>query len=403
MKEDPSWRVCLAAGFSLGLALFTKSTALIYAFPFLIYYLYTLIKAPGRKAWAGAAVIAFCVVLLNFGHSLRNYDLYGSPLGPNRDLGNTYINEVMSFPVFISNAVRNLALQITTPFDRINDGLEQSIREFHRRLGLSTDDPRTTWVVPWSDQHFHVSRLVISEDRSPNPLHVLLIIAALLILSAKRNRPLAGTLFPYIMQLFIILILFCLLLKWQPWHTRLHLPVFILFAPVIALSLSALNKKYVVYTAVSALFLCSLPFVLFFPYKPLVFDRYKVNIFTMSRSDFFFYYRRVPPYNDYLEAAQFLSLQKYRNIGLSTGESGCEYPLWVFLHDCGSPFKRIEHVFVDNISQIKAGQFPAFDPDVIVSLPHLHFEPDPHLLSLLINNNYKLTHNFGNIYIFVKK
>ena len=73
----------LATGAALGLAILTKATAYLFAFQFLLLLgLSSARQRNGRRRmlYIGLALVAAFVA--NFGHYARNYDLYGSPLGP---------------------------------------------------------------------------------------------------------------------------------------------------------------------------------------------------------------------------------------------------------------------------------------------------------------------------------
>ena len=72
----------LGAGASLGLALLTKGTANIFALPFVLVFLAMgRDRTVSRKLEQGL-VIGLCALALNAPQYLRNFELFGSPLGP---------------------------------------------------------------------------------------------------------------------------------------------------------------------------------------------------------------------------------------------------------------------------------------------------------------------------------
>ncbi|MDM0081331.1 glycosyltransferase family 39 protein [Variovorax sp. J31P179] len=93
---------------SLGLAVLSKGTAYVFAFPFVLALgAWLLVRKEGRhiKAVALACALAF---VLNLGHWSRNLSLYASPLGPGAETGGyRYSNDTFSTAVMVSNAVRN--------------------------------------------------------------------------------------------------------------------------------------------------------------------------------------------------------------------------------------------------------------------------------------------------------
>jgi hypothetical protein len=102
-------------GISLGLAILTKPTAYIYAFPFFCWLMLSGKKRLGWKLWKPFITIIAIVILINIGHYLRNLELYGSFLGESGG----YTNQIFGIRVLISNIIRNLALHISTPIGSI--------------------------------------------------------------------------------------------------------------------------------------------------------------------------------------------------------------------------------------------------------------------------------------------
>jgi hypothetical protein len=67
---------------------------------------------------AVAVVIGMVMLGVNSGQFARNYDLYGSPFGPDGEGDRQeikYLNEYFSGPEVASNALRNTTLQVSTP------------------------------------------------------------------------------------------------------------------------------------------------------------------------------------------------------------------------------------------------------------------------------------------------
>ena len=75
----PLLLVCL--GTSLGLAILTKGTAYIYAFPFCIWLLLWGIKNLGLRMVKPMVGLLAIAIAINAGHYLRNFGLFGTPLG----------------------------------------------------------------------------------------------------------------------------------------------------------------------------------------------------------------------------------------------------------------------------------------------------------------------------------
>src|SRR5205823_11662328 len=130
-----------------------------------------------------------------------------------------------------SNVLRNVSQQLGS-VKRLNVLPERAVLSIHRWIGVDPDDPRTTWP----GTHFEFPSGSFHEDRAGNPLHVVLIAIGITTVLVRRRaegavRPASGR--AYAAALIAGFILFCLVLKWQPWNSRLHLPLFVLSAPLV--------------------------------------------------------------------------------------------------------------------------------------------------------------------------
>ena len=155
------------AATSLGLALLTKGTAYLFcaaigislAFPVIMKRRHDFTQL--LKAISALSVVVIIALLLNSGHLLRNYNLYGHPLSTE---GEVYLNEDMSAVTLLSNILRNGALHLGTPSLWINN-YEYKLIESILRSQLN--NPKTTledtkFKIPYS-RH---------EDLAGNLIHI---------------------------------------------------------------------------------------------------------------------------------------------------------------------------------------------------------------------------------------
>jgi len=89
---------------------------------------------------------------------------------------------------------------------------------------------------------------ITSEDYAPNPLHLGLTILTIGILCSRRfsfsgGSGLCGVVKAYSVTVLLGALLFCLMLRWQPWITRLQLPFFLLIRPAVASVLSSKSTQ----------------------------------------------------------------------------------------------------------------------------------------------------------------
>ncbi len=361
-KERPELYYALAAAASLALAILTKGTAYLYALPFLLWFFFSVFRSIGLKVAVQAALMALLIIVINSGHYTRNMQLFGSPVS---SAGLKFSNEVFGFSTLISNLSRNLAIHVATPSERVNKATQSAVVRLHSTLGTGASDPRTTW----EDKTFFVRKLSTHEDRSQNPLHFILILAAIvLFLSSRRFRgpPEYGY---YAGMLVLSFIFFCFYLKWQPWHSRLHLPLFVLWSPFVALSLARVESQRIANSIVVILLLASLPWLFYNELRPIIAE---ANIINTGRVEQYFKYR---PHlmEPYIHTTDSIIEGGCTDVGIKIGYADWEYPFWVLLNrrggGGGGETVRIEHVKVDNPTAklASAPLFQGFKPCYLIS------------------------------------
>jgi hypothetical protein len=300
-------------------------------------------------------------LVINLGHYTRNYELYGNPLGPGQEGGSyRYANDTFTVSSAASNVIRNLALHIGTPFERINAVPEKGIYQLHEVLGIDPNDGGTTW----RGAVFHVPLPSTHEDLAGNPIHLVLILASVAILLVRhRDKQESRYYFVCLLAGFVI---FSLYLKWQPWHSRLQLPLFVLWSPLIGLMLSEIRRLRVANAASVVMILAAIPWVVYNSSRPLVGER---SILSSGRAKQYFA-NRPSLYEPYNRSAQFLSNSRCSDIGLKLGGDDWEYPFWVLLGEHYERNFRLEHSNVVNISRVEYDESPfrTFRPCAVIAL-----------------------------------
>jgi 4-amino-4-deoxy-L-arabinose transferase-like glycosyltransferase len=379
----------LAGGASLGLAILTKATIYLYGLPFILWLGFGLLKTNLARGTRLLGILAALTLLLNLGHYVRNYNLFGSPLGPAADISSTgteikyfkYANDVFNLPVLISNSVRNVAINIGTPFAPINKLSNLGVALVHSSLGLSLNDPRTTWP----DTQFQIPDPSFNEDSAGNPLQVILIVFAICMIAFKIPRRRAVII--YCLSLIIGFLLFSFYLRWQPWNSRLELPLFVLWSAPIGSYLADLRRKWVGNVTMIVLFLAALPWVFLSESRPLIGSQ---NIFNMDRTEQYFRTQHSLWFT-YSRVASNLSGDQCKQIGLYFDGGTWEYPLWILLQQDIGKDVRIESVNVGNISAIEAGRFPPFAPCAVLvasPLPISNFRVGTTAYALSLSTKY---------------
>ena len=248
-------------GASFGLALLTKGTAFAFIVPLGVVAGVAIFAREPRRIATGLTIVLVALAL-NAGHFARNLDEFGSPVASGR-VQRRLVNETFSPAVVVSNAVRNVTLHAGTPSEAMNRALESATIRLHRWIGIDPDDRRTTF----GKTKFAVVHMPFDEDRAPAPLHLILAAAVAPVLLWRRRRD--PLLVAAALATGAAFVLFCAMLKWQPFHARLHLPVVSLFAAVAGALLDRARPVAVAAIAVAAL-LVVMPSILWSRQKPLL-------------------------------------------------------------------------------------------------------------------------------------
>ncbi|GAB4408693.1 MAG: hypothetical protein Kow00123_21840 [Anaerolineales bacterium] len=345
------WGTVLGAAGALALAILAKATAYLFALPFLVWLGASVIKHQHARRWSVLLAIAAAVILVNLGHYWRNWDLYGSPIGPAREGKSTYYNQVVSLPALMSNILRNTALHLETPFPAVNAFTLQSILRLHAWVGADPSDIRTTWA---GLKFTRVSGMSRNDASAGNLVHLILTWACTALVLASPTLRRERALVRYVGCLLVAFLLFCGYLKWQPWNSRLHLPLFVLWSPPIAIAAERLLRRRTAVALAALLVVLASPWIVGNLFRPLAGQG---SILRASRINVYFY-NRPNLRQQYLDTADFLREQQCSQVGLIGDGDTWEYPLWVVLRRAFREDVRLEHVAVANVSKAKASPNP---------------------------------------------
>jgi 4-amino-4-deoxy-L-arabinose transferase-like glycosyltransferase len=367
-EKTTRWSSVFLFGAAVGLSILTKTTAFIFLAPFMTWYLVASVRRAGRRAIGSWAVAGLVAIALNAPHAARNLETYDHPLG--RRGGNGQVNSAFFPAGFVSNVVRNTSLHFGTRSPRANLALYSSVLGIHKLIGVSPDDPRTTFP----GLRYKPVRLEYTEQTGGAPIHVLLLAASLLILvrGIRRKDSAALILLAAVVAGFL---LFSLYLRWQPWHSRLWVPLFVVAAGAVGVAFESISRRVIRGAIIASMMLGALPALLLNPPRPLV---WRQPIFELPREVQYFAenYRRYAVYRD---AANFLAGAGCYDVGLWIPGDGEEYQLWSLLQSRASEAHRtvrIRHLGVNNESTELAGRVSGdnFRPCALV---YIHPPPMP--------------------------
>lgn len=254
LRKDKIWDYIIL-GFSFGLGLLTKQTFLLYAVIPAGILLIKLIR--NKKRYFFYLLLIFIVVItIQARFIFQNLLLYENVSGSQSDYS-SLTNQKISLSGISSNLIKNTMLHIPIPI--YTKQAEDIVIYLHKLLGIDVNDCVTTFCNP--DFKFSVIRAIFpQEDIASNTFHLILIIAAgFMLIKQLMNRKI-GFFESYIYGLAMLsYVAFSALLKWQPFHSRLHMPFFVIGTIVSVLILSKTKKgRYVI----SGIQYISIPLVL---------------------------------------------------------------------------------------------------------------------------------------------
>jgi 4-amino-4-deoxy-L-arabinose transferase-like glycosyltransferase len=345
--EDRAAGSAALCGLALGLALATKGTAYVYA-PAMSAGLLAGRLAIGRSVrfppLRGIVLALLVAVGLNAGIWTRTASATGVPVC----CGEKYFVAQLTPAGAVTNVLRNVASHLGVP--RM---LEAVPRAVERLSPADIDDPAITFggeeFVVFFSRH---------EGKAGNTLFVLVFLGAAIAIAVdrrSRGAPAAA----WLAAVTAGFLAYSLVLRWQPWATRLHTPAFLVGAVPVALALGALPRRLLPLLA-TLLFLGALPYLLMNQSRPLL-PMWEPSILTAPRTDQYYVDRR--GYQEpYTRAAAFVRGLTVEEVGLLFDGNDYEYPFWVALKGdfAGEPW--IRHVGL----AFRPGADPAAAPPAVV-------------------------------------
>lgn len=341
-------------GSALGLALLAKGTAYAAAAPFGVLLVWRLLRAQGAAvALVDGCAVALIALALNAGQYARNLRVYGSPLGSDSDTG--VLNEAMGPALLASNLVRNGTLHMSTLLPGLNHRIERAVVRAHESVGLDPSDPRITLLGP-----YRIPRLAISENLAGNPLHLALLLAALVMAAcmAGLRRQVGG----YALALAAAGLLHVALIRWQIWGSRLQLPLFAAGSPVVALALGRAGRRPAAWLGL-ALLAASIPYVVQNRSKRLV--GRGSTVWSVARSDQYWRGQWAPLRPELAQVAGRTRALGCNRIGVVMGPSAPEYLLQLALRAGRPGAPRLLDYRVTNRTAVLA---PPADPPCVIVL-----------------------------------
>jgi hypothetical protein len=375
----------LFLGLAVGLGILTKGTAYIYLAPVLLFWgigsLMCLFRTRNYNYLLLPLMVAVLAISINAGQYYRNYNYSKNVLGTDKEEGKTYANQKMSAGIFLSSVIKNagmhLAFMYAKPIAQVSTKI---VYKLHAIAGIDINDPD----VNYRNTTYIINNGITDEDGGPNMIHLMLIAAAFVILirnviKGNRNFIVAALLAIVILQI----IFFCAYLKWQPWVSRLHVPLFLLSVPLICYVLS-INKVFekTVRVIIPVLLVYALLVVFHNNRRPyagrMFYSRYQ-NYFTSKPL----------VCNEYTTVYTAITQSGAKNIGLIFGVDDWEYPLF---KDAFTRQINPVYIGVDNISMPLPQTITTLDCIISTTVNHAFID---------FNGKRFYNQSSGNKYLFL--
>ncbi|HTU51333.1 MAG TPA: glycosyltransferase family 39 protein [Acidobacteriaceae bacterium] len=357
-QREQRWLIVMTLGIALGALILTKGTGYVFGLPIAVALLFVTPRNAWRKLAPACLLAASIMVLLNIPQWAQNDRLGHSVFGlPSPDVQGKlkYRANRITPATVAANVLRESSIHFGTPFVAVNRRMTAVVRDAVHVIGVDPDDPGLIRPGPT----FAIPQYSLDEYLAGNPLQVVLAVACFaIVLFSIRTMSAEAALALGIIAAFV---LYCAMFKWEIWAGRLHLGLFVLACPIIAVIVSKYYPKATF--SLALLLLCvAMPPLLFNSTRPLFSsnvirtmlhrppDPTSKSILFRSRDEMYFGESTglEPSYLPTGEAARKLSCT---HIGLDTTDRpfAYEYILMGIIDDGGAP-RKFRYLKVKNLT-----------------------------------------------------
>lgn len=290
---------------------------------------------------------------------LRNLRTFGSVSAP--VAGARQLVGTLKPHYLLVNGLKNFSMNLSNEYINWGGIIEHGIHWVAYILGVNIDDSA---IAEDGVQYFFPAAPKYGHDTALNPVLMIAFIIAILwfVVHAWKKRKIDYR-DVYVLVVTCSYLIFCLLLRWEPYVTRYMLSYLALLCPVIPLCLANIQRRKIAeYAVVILCFVSALEMIAMFQYH------YDITKWQKGREEGISKYFAVcEGAQQYEQLEEFIRNAEYDTLGIYVRVGTYEYPIWTIEGN-----HHLDPVFVDNESIIYADK--TFIPEAIVSLNRLDWD-----------------------------
>lgn len=316
------WNVVLLSC-CIGFGYLAKPSVLIGMFLFSLWLLYAVIRRKDPsveilKLILLAAGIIIIIVLPEIARNLITFGAVSAPVAGARQM----IGTLHPLYVFV-NGLKNLGMNLPNTYFSCGGIVEYGIYWISYLLGVEINDP----AIAEDGRVFFLHQAgEYGHDTAINPLITIVMICMILwLFSTFLKKAKLGISGQYVVLSIISFLIFCCILRWEPFVTRYMLSYLALLCPAAAVWLTKIRKGSTsssIYGII--LFLCIVELIHLSEYHTGIMAGQKQWRNTMAG----YFSTRSQERDNYLALQEILEEESFRSLGLLLSVDTYEYPIW---------------------------------------------------------------------------
>ena len=330
----------ILTGVFIGCALLTKGTAFVYLIPISLIVFLVLIRniikstISVSKIAPSVSLLLLMILLIPSPHYYRNYALSGDIFGASDD---HYFNQDSNVKSVALGLLKNMGNHLSTPLTSYITN--QVVEKAHLMTDIQIDDEKYSY----NGIHFKLGTWNHNEDEVSNFLQVILFLVTLLFLILKWKTTTNTFRFTTLFCLATFFI-FSFILKWQPWHIRLQVPLFMMIAIPCSMMLEQFKLKKIIGLPLVLATLYCIALMMLNPNRPIIKTDKQAKLVTRFEKFFIAMPSFLPEYKKY----RYKVVKTIPNDWNVHGDTW-EYPLY---YDCfDKRLKAFKPILIKNPSK----------------------------------------------------